>query len=129
MAAKPTNTAEYFATVPDDARAMLEELRRAIQAAAPDAVESFGYGMPGFKHLGKTLIYFGAWTSHYAIYGMNAYAHQDELSGYDTDKGTIRFPLDKPPPEALVKKLVGERIAALEAAAAERKRKKSSARP
>jgi uncharacterized protein YdhG (YjbR/CyaY superfamily) len=123
MATKPTNAAEYLVTVPDDARATLEELRRMIKAVAPDAVEVFGYGMPGFKYLGKTLIYFGAWTNHSAIYGMNVEGHQDELAAYDTAKGTIRFPLGEPLPEALVKILVCERISAIEAKAAGCKRR------
>ena len=58
---------------------------------------------------------------------MGADAHQDELSAYDTSKGTIRFPPGAPLPEALVKTLVSARIAEIEAAAAGRKRKKSSA--
>lgn len=112
--------------MPADARATLEELRRTIKAMAPDAVESISYGVPTFKYQGRPLAYFGAAKNHRALYGMSADAHQDELAAYDTSKGTIRFPPGEPLPEALLKSLVSERIAEIEAAAA-RKRKKSGA--
>lgn len=118
----------YLSTLPDDARATLEELRRTIKAAAPDAVEMISYGLPGFKYQGRPLVGFGAWKGHCALYGMIPEAHQDLLSAYDTSKGTIRFPLGEPLPEALVRTLVSARIARIEAAAAERKGKKASAR-
>ena len=126
MNTKPTNIDGYLSTVPDGARATLEQLRRTIKAVAPDAVESISYGLPTFKYQGRPLIYFGAWKNHCALYGLSADAHQDELAAYDTSKGTIRFPPGEPLPEALVKTLVSERIAEIEAAAA-RKRKKSGA--
>jgi len=128
MNAKPTDIDGYLSTVPDDARATLEELRRTIKAVVPDAVEAISYGLPTFKYQGRPLVYFGAWKNHCALYGMGAGAHQDELSAYDTSKGTIRFPPGAPLPEALVKTLVSARIAEIEAAAAGRKRKKPSAR-
>jgi uncharacterized protein YdhG (YjbR/CyaY superfamily) len=121
--AKPTDVDGYLATVPGEARARFEELRSTVKALAPRAVESISYGMPTFKYGGQRLAHFAAWKSHCALYGMNADAHRDELAAYDTSRGTIRFPLDEPLPEPLVKALVGERVAAIEAAAAERKRK------
>jgi uncharacterized protein YdhG (YjbR/CyaY superfamily) len=123
----PTNIDGYLATVPDGARATLEELRRAIKAAAPDAVEAISYGMPAFMYQGQPLVYFGAWKNHCALYGAGVDAHQDELTGYDTSKGTIRFPLGASLPEALVKTVVSARVAKIEAAAAGRRRKKPSA--
>jgi uncharacterized protein YdhG (YjbR/CyaY superfamily) len=123
---KPVDFDGYLATVPDEARPMLEQLRSLVKALAPDAVESISYDMPTFRYQGRPLIYFGGWKNHCAVYGMNADAHQEELAAYDTSKGTIRFPLSKSLPEALVKTLVTERMAAIEAAAVERKRKGSS---
>ena len=127
-AAEPTNIDEYLSTVSDDARPTLEALRRTIKAMVPSAVEAIGYGMPVLKYQGRPLIYFGAWKSHCAIYGVNADGLQDELAAYETSKGTIRFPLDKPLPEALLRTLVSTRIAEIEAAALDRKRKKAGRR-
>lgn len=125
MNAIPTDIDGYLTTLPEDARATLEELRRSIKAVAPDAVETISYGMPTFKYKGRPLTYFGAWRNHCALYGLRP--DVGELAGYDVSKGTIRFPPGKPPPEALVKKLVSVRMAAIETATAERKR--SGARP
>ena len=117
LSTKPTNIDEYLATVPDEARTRFEQLRRVVQAIAPDAVEAISYGMPTFKYRGKWLAYFGVWKDHYGIYGMNGYASAEELARYDNEKGTIRFPLDQPLPEDLVKKLVSARLADLQAPA------------
>ncbi len=122
MRTRPTDINGYLATLPDDARATLEELRRTIGAVAPQAVEAFSYGMVGFKYAGRPLAYIAAWKNHCALYGMRVDTHQAELAAYDTSKGTIRFPLNQPLPEALVKTLISDRIAAIEAAGAARKR-------
>jgi len=126
MTAKPTDVDAYLAALPADARAALEGLRRTIKTIVPEAVESIGYGMPTYKYRGRPLIGFAAWKQHCAIYG-SVDGSRDELAAYDTDKGTIRFPPDKPLPEALVKTLLDERRAAIDAAASAPKRKKSSA--
>lgn len=123
---KPTTVDEYLATVPDDARATLEGLRRAIGAMAPDAIEGMGYGIPGFKYKGRPLIYFGAARKHCALYGGTIGAHRGDLAGYDTSKGTLRFPVGEPPPDALVEALVTERMAEIDIEAA-RKGKKAGA--
>jgi uncharacterized protein YdhG (YjbR/CyaY superfamily) len=128
MSTKPTNVDEYLATAPDGARNILIELHLTITSIAPDAVEVFGYGMPGFKYLGKPLVYFGVWKNHCALYGLPAEMHQAELAGFDMFKGTIRFQPDKPLPASLLKALLIERIAAIDEAAAERKRNRSTVR-
>ena len=110
----------FLARLPPEARAALEELRRTIAAAAPDAVEGIGYGVPAFKYRGRPLVSFGAGKSHCSFYVQSPAvmeAHQDELAGYDTARGTIRFPPAKPLPARLVTKLVKARIAETEAAA------------
>ncbi len=118
MAAKPKTNArtidEYLATLSDDQRATLEKLRKAIKAAAPTAEECMSYRLPAFRLNGKMLVAFGARANHCAFYPMSAStveAHKDELKGYDTSPGTIRFRADKPLPAALVRKLVKARIA------------------
>ena len=124
---KPADIDQYLATVPAEARVMLEELRRTIRAVAPEAAESISYGVATFKHQGRPLAYIGAAKKHCALYGLHIGAHQDELAAYDTSKGTIRFSLGSKLPLALVKTLVSERKAEIEAAAVA-KPKKASAR-
>jgi uncharacterized protein YdhG (YjbR/CyaY superfamily) len=103
---------DYLAALPDDARATLEKLRKVIKAAAPRATEVISYQMPMYKHHGM-LVGFAAFKDHCSFFpGANPVAtHKDELKAYQTSKGTIRFPIGKPLPAALVKKLVKTRIA------------------
>lgn len=117
MSPAPKTVDDYLAALPEDQRAALEKLRETLKAAAPDAVESISYGIPAFKHKGRPLIHIGAAKRHCAIYGLVPDAFKDELKPYDTSKGTIRFPADKPLPETLVRKLVKSRIDEIEAGA------------
>src|SRR5688500_10924125 len=113
MLDKPTTIDEYLAALSDDKRAALEELRRTIRGAAPDAEECISYQLPAFRQK-RLLVGFGATTKHCAFYlmsGSTVEAHKEELKGYDTSKGAICFPADKPLPAALVRKLVKARIA------------------
>jgi uncharacterized protein YdhG (YjbR/CyaY superfamily) len=118
----------YIAAAPEAMRPALQRLRQVIKAAAPEAVEVFSYGVPGFKYLGRPLIYLGAARKHYAIYGPIAGAMDmmsAELEALDVAKGTIRFPPAEPPHEALVSAIVLARIKELDAAQAARKAKRS----
>ena len=110
----PRTIDEYLTRVNDDKRAALERLRQTILAVAPMAEECISYQMPAFSYEGRVLVYFAATANHCAFYlmsGSTVAAHERELAGYDTSKGTIRFPADKPLPAALVRKLVKARIA------------------
>ena len=109
---------EYLAGVPKEARATLEKLRKTIKAAAPKASEVISYQMPMYKHHGM-VIGFAAFKDHCSIFPGSAVmdAHKEELKRYDTSKGTIRFPSNKPLPAPLVRKLVKARIAENEARA------------
>jgi uncharacterized protein YdhG (YjbR/CyaY superfamily) len=107
----------YLAALPAGARSHLQELRKAIRAAAPGAVESFGYGMPALALDGKPFVWYAAWKNHSSFYPLSkvtARSLEAELEQYEiSGKGTIRFRLDQPLPTALVKRLVKARIAAL----------------
>jgi len=114
MPRKPTTIDEYLSGVTADQRAALEKVRKAVRAAAPKAEEGISYGLAAFRLDGKPLVAFGASASHCAFYPMSSTtvaAHADDLAGYETSKGTIRFPADRPLPAALVRKLVKARIA------------------
>jgi uncharacterized protein YdhG (YjbR/CyaY superfamily) len=103
---------EYLAKVPEPARGALMKLRAMIRAAAPaEATEGISYGMPAFQYKGP-LVGYAASAKHCALYPMNGSLVTDlaeELKGYSTSKGTIRFAIDKPLPAALVKKIVKTR--------------------
>lgn len=112
MSAKPQTIDEYLAPLSDEKRSSLQKLRSAIKSAAPEAEECISYGVPGFRFRGRLLVSFGAGKSHCAFYpGAHPIrALKDELNAYDTSKGTIRFPVDKPLSATLVRKLVKARI-------------------
>jgi uncharacterized protein YdhG (YjbR/CyaY superfamily) len=113
----PGSVDAYLASVPADARAGLQKLRKAISAAAPGAEEGFSYGLPAFRLHGRPLVCYAAAKHHCSFYPMSPEvirAHAAELKAYETSKGTIRFPASNPLPPALVKKIVKARIAELE---------------
>jgi 3-methyladenine DNA glycosylase AlkD/uncharacterized protein YdhG (YjbR/CyaY superfamily) len=114
MAAKPEDIDEYLAALSADKRAALEQLRTTIRAAAPHAVECISYGLAAFRFDGRPLVAIGATANHCAFYLMSSSMvedHQNELKKFDTSKGTIRFPANKPLPVPLVRMLVKARIA------------------
>ena len=116
------NVDEYLAAVPKEARTTLAKLRKTIKAAAPMASEVISYQMPMYKHHGM-VVGFAAFKDHCSIFPGSAVmdVYKKELKHYDTSKGTIRFPANKPLPAALVKKLVKARIAENEARANRKK--------
>lgn len=113
-----TDIDEFLAGLPEERRSALEGLRRTIAKAAPEAVEAISYGVPAFKYRGRPLVSFGAGKQHCAFYVQSPAvmeAHRDELVGYETAKGTIRFAPGEPLPADLVTKLVKARIAETDA--------------
>jgi len=104
---------EYLARVPEPARATLKKIRAAIRSAVPpQATETISYRIPAFRYNG-ILVWFAAFSDHCSLFPTASVIEmfKEELKGYATSKGTIRFPIDKPPPMGLIKKLVKVRVA------------------
>lgn len=104
---------DYLASLPAEQRRALEQLRAAIRAAAPGAEECISYGRPAFRLDGRALVAYGASARHCAFHpmsGTTVAAHAAQLAGWETSKGTIRFPASKPLPASLVRTLVEARI-------------------
>jgi len=110
--ASPQTVDEYLQLLSDEQRAALEQLRRTIHSAAPQAAECISYQIPGFRLGGRLLVSFGAGANHCAFYpgAFPVENHKDELKAYETSRGTIRFAADRPLPATLVRKLVKTRI-------------------
>ncbi len=111
MQAKLTYTTinEYIATYPKDTQTKLKKLRSFIKDLMPkDVEETITYQMPTFKVGGRSVVYFAAFKNHIGFYPFPSgiAAFKDETKGFVTSKGTIQFPLDKPIPFDLVRKIV-----------------------
>ncbi len=102
---------QYIKTFPQEIQVILEKIRKTIQRAAPEAVETISYQMPTFK-LNGNLVHFAAFKNHIGFYpipsGIEAFKR--ELSPFIAGKGTLRFPLDKPIPYDLIEKIVVFRV-------------------
>ena len=98
---------EYIAGFPPEVQLMLEELRATIKKAASEAQETISYQMPAFAFHG-ILVYFAAYKNHIGFYptGSGIEHFKNEVSAYETSKGTVRFPLDQPIPLDLISKIV-----------------------
>ena len=111
MRAKPATIDDYLKPLDRDKRAALEKLRQSIRKMYPRVTETISYGLPAFRLDGKILVWFGAGANHCALYpGGIVEEMKDELRGYETSKGTVRFQPDDPLPSTLVRKLIQARI-------------------
>ncbi len=103
----PQTIDAYIAGYPEEVQAILQEVRRTIHETAPEATEAISYGMPTFKLHGN-LVHFGAFKNHIGFYpaptGMESF--QAELAPYKQGKGSAQFPLDKPMPLDLIRRIV-----------------------
>jgi uncharacterized protein YdhG (YjbR/CyaY superfamily) len=110
----PKNVEEYLAGVPEPARSTLNKVRAAIRSAVPpETTEVISYQIPTFRYDGM-LVAFAAFSKHCSFFPMSKAvmeAFKDELKPFPKSTGTIRFPVDKPLPAALVKKMVKARLA------------------
>ena len=104
-------TDEYIASFPQNIQAILQQVRQAIKDVAPKAQEVISYSMPAFNQNG-ILVWFAAFKNHIGFFpkvsAMEAF--KEQLASYQTSKGTIRFPLDKPIPVGLIKEIVKFRV-------------------
>jgi len=102
---------EYIATFPKNVQNILEEMRKVIKESAPESEEAISYGMPTFKLKGN-LVHFAAYKNHIGFYPTPSAieAFKEDLSSYKSSKGAVQFPIDKPIPFELVKKIVIFRV-------------------
>jgi uncharacterized protein YdhG (YjbR/CyaY superfamily) len=102
---------QYISGFPKDIQEILQEMRAEISKAAPEAEETIKYGIPTFT-LNGNLVHFGGFKNHIGFYptpsGIEAF--KKELSVYNGAKGSIQFPIDKPLPFALIRKIVKYRV-------------------
>ncbi len=107
----PQNIDEYIAGFPRNVQAILQEVRRTIKRAAPDAEEAIKYQIPTFV-LSGNLVHFAAFQKHVGFYptpsGIRAF--KGELSEYNSAKGSVQFPIDQPIPYDLIEKIVKFRV-------------------
>lgn len=108
---KPKTITEYITAAPHETRKKLREMRACVRAAAPGATESLKWGMPAYSYR-RILVTFAAFKYHIGFYptpsAVNAFAKQ--LSKFATAKGSIQFPLEKPLPIALIRKITAFRV-------------------
>src|ERR1035441_3554265 len=107
----PKTVDEYLARVPEPARTTLNKIRAVIRSVVPsETTEAISYGVPTFKYK-VPVIWFAAFSKHCSLFPTAAVIEkfQNELKDYRTSKGTIQFPVDKPLPASLVKKMVKAR--------------------
>ena len=104
----------YLARLPPASRRTLKTLRDAIRRAAPGASETISYGIPAFKLDGRALVYCAAWKAHVSMYPLTAGVRRAlgaDLDRYATSKGTLRLPMARPVPVAIVTRFVKSRAA------------------
>lgn len=108
---RPTTITQYINAAPRQAQKKLREMRACIRASAPGAEESLKWGMPSFSYK-RILVTFAAFKHHVGLYPTPAAvrALAEDLTGYVTGKGSIQFPLEKPLPLALIRKIVAFRV-------------------
>ncbi len=113
----PKNVEEYLARVPEPARSALKKIRAAIRSVVPrKATETISYRIPAFKSEEGMLVWFAAFSDHCSLFPTAAIMakFKSQLKRFSVSKGTIHFPIDKPLPMALIKKIVRGRVAQLE---------------
>jgi uncharacterized protein YdhG (YjbR/CyaY superfamily) len=123
---KPADVDAYLAAQPPEVRAALVKVRAAMRRALPASVEAIKYGMPAYLVDGRAVASFAGWKNHYALYFVSSTlfdAITKELKGREASKGIIRFNLDEPVPESIVRRLADWNAAVAGGAAVSRPKK------
>jgi uncharacterized protein YdhG (YjbR/CyaY superfamily) len=113
----PASVEEYMAALPAASRVVLEHLRETIRSAAPEATEAISYQMPAFKRDGRFLVSYATFKDHCSLFpasGAVMDALGEELQPYVSGKGTLRFTVEDPIPDRLVRRIVEVRLAEVE---------------
>jgi uncharacterized protein YdhG (YjbR/CyaY superfamily) len=99
---------EYIETFPPEIQLILEKIRHTVKMVAPEATETISYRMPAFKHRGRNLIFFAAFKEHIGLYPLpkSIETFKNELAPYKQGKGSVQFPINKPIPYDIIKKIV-----------------------
>src|ERR1041384_408897 len=108
---KPKTVGEYIQSAAPEARPKLRQMRACVRAAAPEAQESLKWGMPAFSYK-RILVMFAAFKGHVSLFptGSAIKAFAKDLSKFKTGRGTIQFPLERPLPLALIRRMTRFRI-------------------
>jgi len=109
---KHTNIDEYIADFPKETQIILNKIRTTIKKLIPESEETISYAMPSFKMHKKAIVYFAGYKNHIGFYATPT-GHKEfkeELSNYKQGKGSVQFPLDKPIPYDLIKRIVKFRV-------------------
>ncbi|MHB9115384.1 MAG: iron chaperone [Thermoleophilia bacterium] len=103
---------EYIARFPEETRRVLEEIRALISASAPGATETISYAMPTFDLNGRHLVHFAGYEKHIGFYPVPSgiAAFEEELKPYKRGKGSVQFPLGRPIPTDLIRRIVEFRV-------------------
>lgn len=118
---------QFISNYPPKIQTVLQKIRALIQKSAPGAEEAMSYGIPTFKLNGKNLVHFSAFKEHIGFYptpsGIEKF--KKELSAYEWAKGSVKFPLDKPIPYALIGRITQFRVKEVMGQTKEKAKKKA----
>ncbi|MBI5707354.1 MAG: DUF1801 domain-containing protein [Armatimonadetes bacterium] len=110
----PNSVAEHLGSLSPEIRESVEKLRAKVLELVPEAVETISYGIPTVKMRGRGIVHYAGFKNHCSFFPGGAIVdrYAEELQGYKTSKGTIQFTPDHPLPDALIEKIIRDRIEA-----------------
>ena len=115
-AADRARVREYLAKQPPGTRRQVRRIRDLIRAAIPRAVDGFSYGIPAVRVDGRLLLWYAGWKAHCSLYPVTPAVRRalgPDITKFVVSKGTIRFPLDRPLPATLIRRVAKARLAEL----------------
>jgi uncharacterized protein YdhG (YjbR/CyaY superfamily) len=108
---------DYLASVPEPQKSELERVRRLVRRAVPEAEEATSYGMPAFMYNQRPLLGVRASKNHLSVFPFSPEAvdaAREALAGFDLSKGTVRFTVERPLPDAALEQLLRHRLREIE---------------